>query len=263
MPFTVSHAAAALPFRRSLLIPSALIVGTMAPDFQYFIHFSASGRSGHTLPGIFILTLPIALVVLWIFHRFVKKPVAKLLPPKIQSRLSGHLGTFRFFGPARLGLIVVSILVGIATHVLWDSFTHADSWLYSLWPVLQEPVSVPVLGTLPVYKVLQHGSTVAGLVALFVWLLLWYRSSNPTPVREPLLPSSRRITVIVVLLALAVFGGIFRATWEHGLPSGTSFRGFVVDFVITSMSLMWWQLVAYGVFLRLHGETASATQERA
>ncbi len=234
----------------------------MAPDFQYFIHFSAGGRSGHTLPGIFILTLPIALVVLWIFHRFVKKPVAKLLPPKIQSRLSEHLGTFRFFGPGRFGLIVVSILVGVATHVLWDSFTHADSWLYRLWPVLQERVSVPVLGTLPVYKVLQHSSTVAGLFALFVWLLLWYRQSNPAPVREPPLPSSKRIAVIVVVIALAVFGGILRAAWEHGIPSSISLRGFVVDFVITSMSLMWWQLVAYGVFLNLHGESARATQER-
>lgn len=235
----------------------------MAPDFQYFIHFSATGRSGHTLPGIFILTLPIALVVLWIFHRFVKKPVAKLLPPEIQSRLSEHLGTFRFFGPSRFGLIIVSILVGIATHVLWDSFTHADSWLHANWPVLRQPISVPVLGTLPLFKVLQHSSTLVGLFALFLWLMLWYRRSNPAPIREPLLPSSKRITAIFALIALAVFGGIFRAAWEHGVPSSISLRGFIVDFVITSMSLIWWQLVAYGVFLSLHGETAPATQERA
>lgn len=235
----------------------------MAPDFEYFIHFSASGRSGHTLTGIFMLTLPVALVVLWIFHRFVKKPVAKLLPPEIQSRLSGHLGTFRFFGPARFGLILVSILAGIATHVLWDSFTHADSWLHRIWPVLQQPVSVPVLGTLPLYKVLQHSSTVAGLFAVFLWLLLWYRRSNPAPVREPLLSSSKRITVIFVVIALAVFGGMLRAAWEHGLPSSTSLRGFIVDFVVTSMSLIWWQLVAYGVLLSLRGETAPTAQERA
>ncbi len=235
----------------------------MAPDFQYFIHFSASGRSGHTLPGIFMLTLPIALVVLWTFHRFVKRPVAKLLSPEIQSRLSEHLGTFRFFGPARFGLIVISILVGVATHVLWDSFTHADSWLYKLWPILQERVGVPLLGTLPVYKVLQHSSTVLGLFALFVWLLLWYRRSNPAPVPEPGLTPSKRITVISVLITISVVGGILRAAWEHGIPSSTSLRGFVVDFVVTSMSLMWWQLVAYGVLLSLRSEaTQSALTTR-
>src|SRR5579871_128427 len=36
VPFTVSHAAAALPFRRARLVTSALVVGTMAPDSSTF-----------------------------------------------------------------------------------------------------------------------------------------------------------------------------------------------------------------------------------
>ncbi len=230
----------------------------MAPDFEYFIRIAPAGRSGHTFPGILLITLPIALLILWIFQRFVKRPVANLLPTGIQSRLSRHLGPFPFFGASRFALIVISILVGIATHILWDSFTHVNTWLYELWPLLHEPVYVPVLGTLPVYKALQHGSTVAGLFVLFLWLALWYRRSNPVPIRQPILPSSRRITVISVVIAMAVFGGILRAGLEHGVPSSTTFRGFIIDFVVTSVALMWWQLVAYGVLSNLRGETTPA-----
>ncbi len=36
MPWTVSHPAAAAPFARWGLVLSALVVGSMAPDFVYF-----------------------------------------------------------------------------------------------------------------------------------------------------------------------------------------------------------------------------------
>ena len=64
MPFTVSHAAAALPFRRARLVTSALVVGTMAPDFEYFLPLKTHDTFGHTFPGILVLTLPVALLVL-------------------------------------------------------------------------------------------------------------------------------------------------------------------------------------------------------
>ena len=46
MPFTPAHVAAALPFRRTRLIWSALIVGTIAPDLEYYVRLNADGRSG-------------------------------------------------------------------------------------------------------------------------------------------------------------------------------------------------------------------------
>ncbi len=88
MPFTLAHSAAALPFRRLRLVPSALVIGTFAPDFEYFLRVTHSGRFGHTLVGSFVFTLPVALVVLWIFHTFVKVPVTMLLPDAIQRRLA-------------------------------------------------------------------------------------------------------------------------------------------------------------------------------
>ena len=117
MPFTLAHAAAALPFRRSSLVVSALIIGTMAPDFEYFLRLRADHGFGHTLKGAFLMTLPLALFVLWTFHAFVKRLVADLLPDRLQRRLTGHLDGFRFWGTGRTAVIVGSILLGISTHL--------------------------------------------------------------------------------------------------------------------------------------------------
>ena len=40
MPFTGSHPAAVLPFLRSGLPPSALVIGSMAPDFPYYFQIA-------------------------------------------------------------------------------------------------------------------------------------------------------------------------------------------------------------------------------
>jgi hypothetical protein len=166
VPFTLAHAAAALPFRRLRLVPSALVVGTLAPDFEYFLRLSPAGRFGHTLPGALLFSLPMALVVLWLFHTFVKLPTVKLLPESIQRRLVPHLHQFRFLGVGRSLWIVASVLVGIATHLIWDSFTHSTTWLYHHWSALRQPHRLPIAGQIPLYKILQHGSTSVGLAIL-------------------------------------------------------------------------------------------------
>src|SRR5208282_3822629 len=122
MPFTLAHPAAALPFRKTGLVISAVVVGSMAPDFEYFLRLSPQGRYFHSLPGLIIYTLPVALAVLWLFHRSVKFAVLRLLPNRIRMRLS--CTEFSFGNSRRFALLVLSVSVGALTHVIWDSFTH-------------------------------------------------------------------------------------------------------------------------------------------
>ena len=129
MPFTLAHAAAALPLRRTGLVWSALVIGTFAPDLEYFIILSPENRYGHTLTGAILLSLPLALTTLWLFHRFVKAPLIELLPERLRGRLDNNRSEFHFLGPARFLWIVVSILLGIATHVLWD-FSHTQTHFF-------------------------------------------------------------------------------------------------------------------------------------
>ena len=70
------------------------MVGTFAPDLEYFLRLKPGGGYGHTLPGAFLLSLPMALVTLWIFHRVVKAPFTLLLPIGLQRRLPRLWGSF-------------------------------------------------------------------------------------------------------------------------------------------------------------------------
>ena len=222
MPFTPAHIAAALPLRRSKLVWSGLVVGTMAPDFEYFFRMSLNDRYGHTLTGTFFLTLPLALLTLWLFHTFVKLPLVSFLPAGVQRRLTPQLGEFRFGGAPRFALIVVSLLVGIATHLAWDSFTHSDTWAYRTWRVLREPVRVVFLGSRPIYRVLQHGSTVLGIGALLIWSVLWYRNTKASAaVPTSLIPPSANGLLLASLSVIAFAGGIVRAFAEVGVPGGS------------------------------------------
>ena len=249
MPFTLAHAAAALPFRRWRPVPSALVIGTLAPDFEYLLRLAPRGRFGHTLIGSFVLTLPLALLVLWIFHAFVKAPTAMLLPEAIQRRLQDHLGVFPFGGAARFLRITASILLGIATHLLWDSFTHSTTWPYRHWSVLRQPLSLPMVEEIPVYKILQHGSTIIGLGILSAWLLHWYRTSQPSaPLRNQLSPK-KKAEVIAFVATVAVAGAIVRAVVGIGIGR-FALNKFVVQAVVTAVALVWWQLVAYGFAAR-------------
>ena len=249
MPFTLAHGAAALPFRRFRLVPSALVIGTFAPDFEYFLRLGAYGRFGHTVIGAFVFTLPIALLVLWLFHAFVKMPVARLLPAGLQQRLSNQLQKFRFGGTGRFVLIVASLLAGISTHLLWDSFTHRGSWVYDRWPFLRETIAVPGLGLMPYYRILQHGSTLIGMAVLAIWFAWWYRTTAPAShVPERPRSTARFWTVLGTIALIATAAGVVRVLAGNEIPLRLpDMKRFVGDFICTAIAFVWWQLVAYGM----------------
>jgi hypothetical protein len=249
VPFTPAHAAAALPFRRSRLVPSALVIGTFAPDFEYLLRFAPRGRFGHTPLGAVVFTLPLALLVLWMFHSFVKQPAAMLLPEAFRRRLPDASDKFRFGGNPRFLLIIFSILVGIATHLLWDSFTHPNTWPYRHWAILSQPFTLPIAGEMPLYKILQHGSTVVGLAIVAAWLLIWYRTTPPSTLLTKPLSSPRKAIVIALMMTIALVGAGLRAL--AGMSSRHfGFKHFVAHAVVTALALTWWQLLAYGLFIK-------------
>src|SRR5664279_5413550 len=181
MPFTLSHAAASLPFRRLKPVWPALVIGTFAPDLQYFILLSDEDRSGHHFPDVLLFTLPVALLVLWLFEWIVKRPVIELLPSGVQRRLSDKTEPLSFSGWRRFGLIVLWTAVGIATHLGWDQFTHSYSEVAMRWGVLRSTVQLPLGHTIKFAHLLQHISTIGGMVALALWFVAWYRRTPPEP----------------------------------------------------------------------------------
>jgi len=250
VPFTLSHAAAALPFRRTRLVPSALVMGTFAPDLDYFIRLTPGGGWGHTLAGGFCMDLPLGLGALWIFHRLVKLPLAYFLPDAVRARLGDELAPFRF-GPLRRFLsIVVSLLVGMATHAVWDGFTHPQYWIVRHWDLLSRVHRYPVFGWEPTCFILQLITSAGGLGLLAVWCRLWYRrnAADPAIAPNPFADGERR-AVVMIGCAVAVLGSLLRAWLSEGVPkTPLQYDTFVNKLVVTFGTLCWWQLAMWGLF---------------
>ena len=263
MPFTPAHAAAALPFRRTRLIPSALVVGTLAPDFEYFIRFKLGGAFGHTLRGALLFTFPVALVILWLFHSYVKAPLVLVLPDSIESRLIPYLRKFRFFGLPRFALIVLSVLLGIATHLVWDSFTHQRMWLYHHWSFLRQSSYIPFWGPIRNCTLLQHCSTIVGMGLLAMWVLHWYRTAAQSAHHpsNPQISTKWKLAGVTLVAGLALIAGISRGIATAGIPdSRGALKLFAGEVAVTTTPLVWWQLVMIGLFFK--GSVSSNPQLR-
>lgn len=247
--------------RRSRLVFSAVVVGALAPDLEYFVRLSSGGGWGHTLSGALCLSLPLGLAVLWLFHRFARLPIVALLPQKIQTRLGPYLLPFRFRG--RLLVILASMLAGIATHLVWDSFTHEHTWLYHHWPFLRQHIHLPLVGSIRAFFLFQLVSSVGGIFVLLVAFAGWYRATPPAPNSlRPFYTPAQKAVIVAVMLLLSTAAAVVRAVLHGPIPSYRSGQAeYVGQIAITLTALLWWQLVGWGVILRLRSRGAARRQQ--
>ena len=202
MPLTFpSHAAAILPLlhvRGARRLPAAaLVVGSAAPDLVYL--GGTFGAAAHHPWGLLGFCLPAGvlgyLVLEALLLPVLAAPLISLCPDRGRSTLARLVGPRPL--PRSLGgwlAIGLGVLVGAATHQLWDGFTHAWMWpARALYPM----TTVSLLGH-PVLlsRVLQHASSALGLVIVGVYL---GRTAPTTSVR-PLLTraaAARRLAAVL------------------------------------------------------------------
>jgi len=155
MPFTLCHPALVMPLHRCArrwTSLSALVIGSMAPDFVYF--------------------LPLG--------------------------------------------------VGAASHLAWDAFTHANTVVVQHVGVLRTPVT---LGgrVVPLYKILQHLSSLLGFLVLAASAAVWYRRTEPVPPTGRRPGARQRHLILAALAAAPAAGGTAGLLWrdarsiEHAL----------------------------------------------
>jgi hypothetical protein len=220
------------------------VAGCFAPDFEHFIRLRAGAGFAHTLPGVFFLDLPLAILVLWLFHRYAKEPLWNALPENVRCKIALGPNTFSLAPPTRFFLIIVSILLGIATHMLWDSFTHKTYWPYHHVPLLRETFTLPILGHRPLYQILQDASSMLGLVIIWIWWHFRSRSNQPIRPRQPdFSPTSDR-TALLTASAIALIAAVCNALSYPGLhkPGETLTRA-----IITWTTVAWIELILYGI----------------
>ena len=128
MPLTfLSHQAVVLPLK--IAVPrwtsgTALVLGSMAPDVEYFVRTYPSGTVSHTWPGQVTFCLPVAVALYWIVTRIVAVPLAAHLPDAGALRLSEYARLEDQPAGGVYWLIVgLSSLVGSASHVVLDTLS--------------------------------------------------------------------------------------------------------------------------------------------
>jgi len=251
MPFTLSHPAAAIPFLRTGLVPSALVIGCMAPDFEYFLNFAPEGAFGHTLPGVFRFDLPVAFIALWLFHVYAKEPLYSWLPESVRRRIRLGPAALPVRNFAQFALVLLSILIGVATHILWDSFTHKGLWPYRHWRFLHRLVQLPVYGPMEYLRVLQHASTVLGAAVLLLWFWRWFRRTAPIEPETATYPRKNHRAALVVISIAALIAAVFRGLVlpEPGSPDyDTGRKELFARAVITAIDIFWLGVVVYGAW---------------
>lgn len=116
MPFVLSHTAAVLPLLKRSKAGgwrTSLVFGSVAPDLWVAVPFLGDRAASHGLPGLFFNPLA-AVLLAWIFLRW--------FAPRL-SRLPGTEPVGN--APFDWGRSLLAAMLGVLTHLAWDSFTHA------------------------------------------------------------------------------------------------------------------------------------------
>ncbi|HEY6936512.1 MAG TPA: DUF4184 family protein [Terriglobales bacterium] len=253
MPFTFSHPAAVLPAARTRLVLSALVIGSMAPDFEYFL--APYSRSWHEVPGIFLYCLPVSFLVLLLFHVVAKWPLLALFPRAWQAKLVRPARGFRPWPASNLLPAIVSLALGILTHVAWDNCTHATGWLALHLPVMNRVILQYHDHYLALYKAAQHGSTVLGAVVLAVAIARWYRRTPAA--KEPLPPQlsgTAKVMIPVLTVLIAASAALLQAGFSWDVFFNYSlFRGFLRSATIAGITAAAAWLLVFSLGWRIFG----------
>ena len=219
VPFTfLAHQAPVLPlklWRPHWFSGAGLVVGSMAPDFDKFIDGADAGRYGHTLRGQFVYCLPLSLAIYWLLVRVAAPALARVGPAMGVLRLRDYAAALAAAPPLReRGLVVVaSILIGSASHVAFDGFTHADPRVVALLPALRSrvvPVGSAQYWAPELFQLVARGLGALATAGIMLWIarrrraLAWAGLGPATALPAAAPPAAaRRFWAAVAAVALA------------------------------------------------------------
>lgn len=239
MPFTFSHPAIVLPLYRlfrNWFSLTGLIVGSIIPDFEYFIRMDTKRTYSHSLMGMFWFDLPLAIAVCFIYHNLVRNVLLDQLPQILRSRLMGFTGfNWSVYFRRHWWLVILSILLGTFSHLVWDHFVHERGYALQFNSFLQEHITDEPAFPVPQYNTVQLLSSLIGGVIILYAL---YQLPVTTPESKPF---NFRFWTIIGFIMLVVM--IIR------LLTGLHYRNYY-NVVINSISSLFIALIIVSFYLR-------------
>lgn len=219
MPFTGSHPAAIVPLLRTGLVPSALVIGSMVPDLPYFVPVSIPSTLTHSGAGVVSIDIVLGVVVFALWHLLLVPAAVGLAPAGLRDRLAPELpapGRSHVRSVGASALVLVSLAIGAATHVAWDSFTHPDRWGSEriAWLAASH-------GPLEGYRWMQYTGGILGAAVVVIALARWWARTALTPGAQRVPTLARRDAAICA----AIVGTSLVAGFLAGLASGLADGG--------------------------------------
>lgn len=139
MPFTLSHAVLAPPLSKlskGHLPIAALAIGCMTPDL-YRLFTQANIALTHQWSGLLFPNLPIGLFFCLLWY-FIYRPVSYRflgLKDPLQIKSFDDVVAFSLMN-------CFAIMLGTATHLIWDGLTHLDFRTFAFRDFLAQEIRV-------------------------------------------------------------------------------------------------------------------------
>jgi len=227
MSFTFAHPVIVLPLKTKYFAKyfslTALVIGSMFPDFEYFIRMTLKSIYSHTILGLFTFNLPLGLLFCFIFHNIIRNELFVNLPFFLRSRLSIYtqFNWNKYFlqNPFR---VIISLLIGSFSHILWDSFTHATGYFVERINFLRYYFIINYI-PIPVYKILQHSGSIIGCLILFFLIM-----------KLPKYTDLNKVNILYWIFAGLIVAIIFAIKIMNGLTLN-QYGNIVVIFISSSL----------------------------
>ena len=255
MPFTLSHAAAALPLRhvmRGASVFPALVIGCFIPDIPYFLPDPFCEINAHQLPGLILFGIPSGWAIYALWRFVLLQPSIALLPRRYALLL--FTSEAKREAAASWWSTSLSFLAGAVSHVVWDSFTHRRGLVAHAWPVLAQPILHLGGHALPPYLLFQHGSTALGLA----WLAFHVRRTlrvTPPDTSFVALPqfSAKAKVAIIAALTFATMCLVWRTFSAANAPALSAYN-LVCRSISTGAAVALAYAIAWHAFHRHRSE---------
>jgi hypothetical protein len=124
----------------------------------------------------------LAILLTFIFHNVVRNDLFNNLPAILKERLLKFKQlAWNNYLKKNLIVVLISIVTGIFSHLIWDSFTHENGYFVKAIPALTNHVKFFNIN-IPIFKIVQHVSTLIGgfIIVFALWRMPRVKMVNRT-----------------------------------------------------------------------------------
>lgn len=173
MPFTVSHAVLAVPLAklcRDRIPTAAIAIGCMTPDLARLFTRHEVVIS-HQWSGLIVPNLILGIFFCFLWYALYRPTLYAWL--NIDDTL--NIKSINLFCSFIL-VCLMGILIGSATHIVWDGFTHLDYRTIAFHQALAQ--NIPLFGySFALHEILQIVCSILAMPIIF-WMMARYYAQH-------------------------------------------------------------------------------------